>query len=874
VSAPRATVRLQFNRDFTLDQAVPLVPYFARLGVSHVYASPLMAARAGSPHGYDIVDHGRLNPELGGEPALERLVGELRRHGMGLILDIVPNHMAVGGDDNEWWLDLLENGRHSRYAAWFDIDWTPRDRLRRGRILAPFLGSAYGECLARGEITLEADAESGKIAARYFAHKFPIRPESVLRLTEGGRRPAAEVLGDYDSREPEGRARLHTLLEDQHYRLCWWRVAGDEINWRRFFDINGLAGLRVELAEVFNATTRYPVDLYRRGLVDGLRIDHVDGLATPRQYCRKLRRLLDTAQAERPEGLRDMPAWLVVEKILQEGETLPADWLVDGTTGYDFMEQGGALLHDEAGNAALTALWCEASHDRRDFAALARQAKQEVLSASFGGDMARLVSILHRHARANPVTRDLTYDALLRVTTALLLHLPVYRLYAGRYGYSEADMTLLRETARRAEASVRSIERASLQTVGNWVGAEPFRTDPPGPARRLRVAAAARFEQLSGPLTAKGIEDTAFYRYGRLLSRNEVGGNPAMLSLPVEDFHHAVQVRQQQFPHAMLATATHDHKRGEDARARLAVLSEMAAAWSAQVQDWSARFAPLKPLLDGERAPHPADELMLYQTLVGAWPMRGDPDDGFTARVRRWQEKSLREGKQRSSWDAPDMAYEESCHQFLEALMQGDFVASCGAFVQRIAAAGALNGLVQTILRLTVPGVPDLYQGTEFWDLSLVDPDNRRPVDWPARAAALGGTDSLEELAASWQDGRIKQHLVQMLLNLRRADAPLLEDGSYHPLPVTGALRDRIIAFERRQGDRALVVIVARHLSALLAEPGGMRIAADRWGDTEVHLPRASRFLSVLQPGASVSGERVAASGLLQPLPFAVLLSA
>ncbi len=877
-----ATARLQFHKDFTLDQGAELVPYLAKLGISHLYASPIFKARPGSTHGYDIVDHSAINPELGGEDALRRLVAQLREHAMGLILDIVPNHMGVGGADNAWWLDVLEWGRASPYAEFFDIDWDPPDATLRGRMLAPFLGDAYGNVMKRNEIKLKFDPDDGRLYADYYDNRFPINPRdytSVL-LTEGGpletparafadlpterdamrravseardelRRPdyaqaIAEALRVYDAGTELGRDHLHRLLDRQNFRLAWWRAASDEINWRRFFDVNALAGIRVENPVVFEATHATIFRLYGEGLIDGLRIDHVDGLADPRSYCRKLRRKLETLAGYRPEHLRGQPV-IWIEKILATHERLPTDWSTDGTTGYDFMNDASAVLHDAAGEAEITRIWAETTGRAGVFNEESVPARRQILRESLSSELYATSVALHRIARRELATRDYTLTAIHRTLTELLAHFHVYRIYAGPGGMSEADTQAMEWALAGARRSVRATDRQLLELLAQWLSGSDLRQVPAGSRRQERLRAMVRFQQLSSPTAAKSVEDTAFYRYGRLLSRNEVGSEPEQFALSPSGWHAVSRQRRQRFPRALLATATHDHKRGEDARARLAVLSEMPAGWDAALSRWMRLNAPLKRDLDGP-APDAADEVMLYQTLIGAWPLDLSPDDragiaAFGKRVAAWQQKALREAKRHSGWAVPNEAYELAAEEFLTAVLDAErparVVYELHEFVQRIAVPGALNSLSQMVLRLTAPGVPDLYQGTEFWDFSLVDPDNRRPVDYPARQTALDAADAPGELMAHWRDGRVKQAVLHRILQSRARNPDLFSLGTYVPLRIEGSAGDHALAFARQHEGRTSITVVSR-----LSAEGGLTdtpvLPVDYWNGTQLVVPRS-----------------------------------
>lgn len=820
----RATARLQLHGQFPFEAAAARVPYLRGLGVSHVYASPILTARRGSRHGYDVVDPTAVNPELGGEDGLRRLVAVLRAHRMGLIVDIVPNHMAVGGDDNPWWLDVLRRGRRSAYAAFFDIDWNVADPALHGKVLAPYLGKPYGEALAAGEIRLEHHAARGW-EARYFGHAFPIAPG---HLPDDG---VAQTLRRHDPATAEGRARLHRLLERQHFRLAWWHAARDEINWRRFFDIADLAGLRVEEWRVFEAVHATLFRLHDEGLIDGVRVDHVDGLADPRAYCRRLRARL---------GPR---AYIVVEKILGRGERMPEDWRVHGTTGYSFMSDVGALLHDPAGEAPLTRLWTGWTGRSGDFEAEQRAARRRIADELLTSEVSATALALHRVARSSLATRDVTLAALRRVLIEVLAHFPIYRLYAHRHGRSAAEQALMAQVCEAARASCRPAERYLVDLVDRWLGGEPPTAASRRAERRLRLRAITKFQQLSSPLAAKAVEDTAFYRHGALLSRNEVGADPAQFALEPAAFHDECRRRRRRFPCAMLTTATHDHKRGEDARARLAVLSEVPDAWAPAVGDWRALNAGLRP----GNAPSPADEYMLYQTVVGHWPLDLRDDDAaglaaYAGRVAGWLVKAVREAKLRSSWLQPDSAYEEACAAFARALLDPShrFAASARRFVERIASAGAANGLSQTLLRLTAPGVPDLYQGTESWDFSMVDPDNRRPVEDPADAA-LDRPAPFAELLRHWRDGRVKQRLIAVALGLRARHPELFTHGAYVPLAAKGPRADRLVAFARVARGPALLVVACRTVADLV-DRNAPSVAVRQWQGTTLALaPRLAR---------------------------------
>ncbi|MEE8611380.1 MAG: malto-oligosyltrehalose synthase [Sphingomonas aquatilis] len=725
--SPRATYRLQFHKGFTFADAEALVPYLDRLGISHIYASPITTAAAGSMHGYDVIDPTTINPELGGEDAFRSLVAALKARDMGLIIDIVPNHMGVAGGGNAWWNDVLARGQDSEHARVFDIDWTRP-------ILLPVLGDTLDTALANGDIAVEGD----QIVA-YGEHRFPIRPEDRGNTAD-----------------------LPALLDRQHYRLASWRTANDLLNWRRFFTVNDLAGVRIEDPAVFEATHALYFRLYDEGLIDGVRIDHVDGLTDPIGYCRTLRDRLG------PD------AWIVIEKILGAGEGQPVGWGVDGTSGYDFMEQVATLIHEPLGALPLEEVWQDMSHRYLDFESEEFAARQDLLAWQFAGQLDACVAAfvaLNTDAAVTPAM-------LRRAIERLLWVFPLYRTYGTGDAAPASDAAIRGAVRERVADLIPPGEAHVVDAILAWLAG-----DGPGDA----ADAVRRFQQLSAPIAAKSVEDTAFYRSGRLLSRNDVGFDATILGVGVDAFHELMAARARDVPHAMLTTATHDHKRGEDVRARLAALSVMPDAWRTRVEAWDQLSWAWDHDVSG------ADRYMLLQTIVGAWPDAGATPD-FADRIKAWQQKALREARLRSSWEAPDEAYEAAAAALTDAFLADPrFVAEVTAFVADLAPVADANTLIQTLLRYTVPGVPDLYQGTELADLSLVDPDNRRPVDYAQRQALF---DAPQPPA--------KFRLIADLLAQRRAEPALFADGDYRAAQVEGS--DRILAFSRHQAGATLRV--------------------------------------------------------------------
>jgi len=911
---PIATYRVQLTANFDFDAAASIVPYLKALGITHLYASPFMKARKGSSHGYDIVDHTRINPELGGDAGFERLSQALKQHDLGLILDFVPNHVGVHFADNPWWLDVLEWGPASPHAVSFDIDWDILPYRARGGVLLPIIGSSYGEALKKGEIELRYDAGEGSFSAWYFEHRLPIAPErysEILRTSikeagaedgaagkrildlasrhRGLRHPnrseapgfKAELKGITGSADiiargldayragPQRPAQilaLHHLLERQHYRLGHWRLASSDINYRRFFDVNTLAGLRVEDSGTFDAVHRLVRKLIVEGKLQGLRLDHIDGLRDPAQYFQRLRRLIRDAQ-----GKDARPFYMVVEKILGEHEKLPPFTGIHGTTGYEWLNAITQVLVDGNGLDPLDEVWRQISNMPPRLGPVLKDAKRRVLETLLTSEFTVLRRLLARIAAGHYSTRDFSADSLRQALELYILHFPIYRTYLTSAGPIEHDRALISETIDKARADWFAADDGIFEFLRDTLTMDlikPGRAAHSAPrVRRF----ALKVQQFTGPMMAKSLEDTAFYRYHRLLALNEVGGDPAARALSVDAFHEAMKIRAGEWPHGMTATATHDTKRGEDARARLMALTELPGEWTSAVARWKIQNAP-HLVIDGEmRAPSAPFEYMLYQTLLGAWPS-GERDDSFQERMQAYALKAAREGKQETSWLNPNEAYEAGLRTFLTRILDrsvsAEFLTSLETLVQRVSRLGALNSLSQITLKATIPGVPDFYQGTEFWDLSLVDPDNRRPVDFKARAAVLASMDApdWESLVQNWSDGHLKLAWTRRLLKLRTELADVFAYGDYEPLEISGPHRDHVIAFARRRGRDAAIVAVAKSFAAF--SQGG-RI----W-------PRAEAFDGALGvngyaveglSGGEANAAEVRLSALFRHLPAAVL---
>jgi len=871
---PRATYRLQLTREFTFADAAARAPFLARLGVSHAYLSPILTARPGSCHGYDVTDHAEINPELGGEAGFMALAEALRRHGLGIILDIVPNHMGIG-PGNARWMDLLRWGRTSAAADFFDIDWHPPQRELTGKVLLPFLGAEPADLVAAGEIALAFDGADFSI--RYHDHAWPVTPTSLGPILETAATSApvlASLARDFtalgalagspaalgsraaqlsaelrDRREAHpaiaaavatwnsgDRHRLSALLDRQCWRLADWRRAALEVNYRRFFAINDLIAIRAERPEVFEASHALVLRLAGDGLIDGLRIDHIDGLADPKAYLDRLASAM-TARSRQP--------YILVEKILGAGEALPAAWPVAGTTGYDRLGLVDRLFSDPAGAAQLVRHYCRLTGRPEDPADLVVAAKRQFLETEFMSEMTRLAHAGHELAAAAwPIA------AVKAAVIALIAYLPVYRTYVDRAGIGDEDRSRLMGTIAAA-----GIEPPALaEFLGKVLSGDL-------PDERAR-AVALLFQQLSGPAMAKGLEDTVFFRHVPLLALNEVGGEPGATELSIDAFHTLNQLKQRMRPDELIAGSTHDTKRGEDARARLLCLTSAADLWRERLDAWLSRQA----------APSPNDAIYLYQTLIGAWPpgLEADDQDGlaaFAARVGPAMLKAAREAKEATSWNEPDEAYEADLGRFISTVLSSDIARDLAGFCETVGFWGALTSLSAALLRLTTPGVPDLYQGSDGWNLSMVDPDNRRPVDYAAAERRLeAGHGVFSDLRTQWHDGAIKSFLIRQVLALRRDRPALFARGLYRPLAVEGVRKDLLIAFTRDEGRDRAVVLAPRFWPRLWTAEA----SAPDWGDTRIALPDG--IYRDIFTGARASGIRPVAD-LLRDFPVALLVT-
>jgi (1->4)-alpha-D-glucan 1-alpha-D-glucosylmutase len=892
MTKPRATYRLQFREGMTFEKAAELVPYLAELGISHLYASPLFAAAPDSTHGYDVVDVTRLAPELGSEDGFKTLCRALKQNGLGLIVDFVSNHMGAS-THNPWWLDVLEWGAASPYAEHFDIDWSAP------KLIIPALAANYGEELKNGAFGLSFDRSDGGISFSYGPMRLPLTPPSYAQLlTRVESEDFAELARRFIVAEPaESRAlkqeladgcasdhatrdavervlsetaadldAIHELHEAQVWRLAHWRAARETLTYRRFFEIADLVGLRVERASVFDDVHARLLELVAAGNIEGLRIDHVDGLADPKSYLERLQ-----------EGSGG--TYLLVEKILGPDEDLRADWPADGTTGYEFILSLADLLVDPRGEDAMTAAYNAFLGEDVDFHAFALETKRRLLARNLAGELDRLKDMALSLAAKDPMTRDYGPDTLRRAIVELTAALPVYRTYVNVAGPADADRELI-EAAAEAAKTTREVENEGALDFLKRVLLLDF-AEPEDQTTALEFA--TRFQQTTGPVMAKALEDTLFYRYNRLIALNEVGGEPERFGAPTEQFHAAMTRRLARQPYGLSATSTHDTKRAEDARARIYAISEMPDGWAAAVARWSALNAGLH---EGDSvALDPETEWAFYQALLGVWPPTLTPDDadGLKAladRMIRFMLKAVREAKSFTSWTAQDADYEGTVEQFTRGALDpmrsrgflDDFLRTC----QPLFVAGALNGLSQTLIKLTAPGVPDIYQGCELWDFSLVDPDNRRPVDFGRRheLAHKNGADDPAALIRDWRSGAAKMHVLRAGLSLRARKPSLFAEGSYVPLAIAGPGADHLTAFARVHGAEAVIAVAPRLALGLLEGASEPLIPAARWLDTALQLPadlKGFRWHNLLVPGVEFSGKAVPVARLLAKFPCALL---
>ncbi|HLH09735.1 MAG TPA: malto-oligosyltrehalose synthase [Terriglobales bacterium] len=980
---PLSTYRLQLNAGFRFEDARKLLPYLHQFGFTHCYFSPILKARPGSMHGYDITDHNALNPEIGTEEDLNRFVSEMKSMGMGLILDIVPNHMGIGYGTTPWWLDVLENGEASEYANYFDIDWDPFKPELGGKVLLPILGETYGDELEKGNLKLEYG--DGRFRVLYYDKQLPIDPQTYplifeelgqLREFSSDRewqsRGAAEfnkLVGDFralplhttkDPAQIRQRRReapilqnrlmelqrrydgasaviaaalqrlngipdvarsfgpLHRLLEAQAYRLAFWRVSSEEINYRRFFDINDLVGLRMENPAVFSATHKLIRKLLAQGAVTGLRIDHPDGLLQPIQYFTRLQMLYASSQCSGMEATPPLaengieeeivrrfgehdwisqraPLYVLVEKILEPGEKLPQEWPIDGTVGYDFGNVLNNVFIQTKNQRAFTNLYHRIIGGAVDVDTLIYNSKKLIMETSLASEVTVLTQMLQQICAADRRARDFTLNALVRAIREVIACFPVYRTYIDARGnISERDAGYITEAIVRAKRRNRTGLAAIFDFLRSVLLLEAGGEYIPSDQYRARLGFTLKLQQVTGPVMAKGLEDTTCYVYNRFISVNEVGGSPTEFGITLNEFHEDNRNRVREWPSSMLGTSTHDSKRSEDVRARLNVLSEIPKEWASQVFRWRRANKPKSRLLgDGRIAPDANEEYFLYQTLVGAWPLLMETDgerEEFVARIQNYMIKALNEAKVNMSWTSPNPEYQQAVESFIKKVLSPHsrgrfFWDSIQRFLPRVMYFGALNSLSQLVLKLTVPGVPDVYRGCELWDFSLVDPDNRRPGDYDLRRQMMSdlrvaeGSSSIPqfcgELLEQWKDGRVKMWTAMRILRFRRDSPELFQQGTYDPLS-TGDERDQhVVAFVRRRQEQEVVVVVPRFIYTLMKGDPRAPIGEQVWRESAIAIGEKKQHWKNVLTGELVQARdsKLLCREVFASFPVAVLAS-
>jgi (1->4)-alpha-D-glucan 1-alpha-D-glucosylmutase len=953
---PTATYRLQLNPHFTFRDATAIIPYLSALGISHFYASPYLRARPGSMHGYDIIDHNSLNPEIGSPEDYEALVSQLHRHGMRQILDIVPNHMGVMGGDNAWWLDVLENGEASTYAEFFDIDWNPIKDELRGKVLIPVLAEQYGNVLEKGDLKLTFDAERGEFSIFYYQHRFPIDPKEYPRVLSLHIERLQEKLGatnedalelqsiitafshlpDRHGATPEQKAErnrekevqkrrlavlcarspqirefvsqnastingnpedprsfdtLHDLIKAEPYRFAQWRAAADDINYRRFFDINDLAALRTENDTVFHETHKLILQFVADGKVDGLRVDHPDGLYDPARYFEKLRDRLRTELEP-----KDREAYLLAEKILIGKECLRKNWPIEGTTGYEFGSLVNGLLVDKSAAQTMERIYRSFTGITTEFADLVYQCKKQILKVVLASELNVLASLLSRIALASRYTCDFTLNALRSALGEVIACFPVYRTYVNGPDVSEEDRRYVEEAVALAKKRSNAADLSVFDFIQRILLIDVYGSEA-GWYKQAVLRFSMKFQQVTAAVTAKGVEDTAFYRYNRLISLNEVGGDPNQFGTTVDDFHHANQERLSYWPDSMLSTSTHDSKRSEDVRARIDVLSEMPLVWLLHLRRWRDWNRGKKQVIDDQPAPTRNDEYLLYQTLVGTWPPKTLDDGGWKAyseRINQYMLKASREAKQHTSWANTNSDYETALTGFTQAVLdrspQNRFLADFDQLARRVARIGVFNSLSGTLLKLTSPGIPDIYQGNELLEFSLVDPDNRSPVDYERREQIIEllpreSTDMHDlpararNLLSTCKGNAAKMYVTWKTLNFRRQQPATFQRGSYTPLSPAGDMAEHVVAFSRHHEGRTIIVAVPRLCAKLMGETHDSVCEDAIWKDTVLEIPSANGscyhnlFTGECLPLKASESSRIPISDLFRNFAVALLVS-
>ncbi len=913
---PQATYRVQLHGSFGFEDVRRILPYLSALGIGSCYTSSFLKAAPGSLHGYDLIDPTALNAEVGGEEQFHSFVDSLHKHDMGLLFDLVPNHMGIGKMINRWWQDVLENGPSSRYSTVFDIDWKPLKQELEDKVLLPILGDQYGRVLENQEIVLSYD--EGSFMLQYYDHRLPVAPKSVVmilsyhledliersgagephvqelqsivtalrHLPSRGERDPARIAERFREKEiikrrlatllhespllqefvettvrlfngiagdPASFDLLDGLLDQQAYRLASWRVASEEINYRRFFDINELAAVRMENPEVFEEFHQLVFRLLKEGAVSGLRIDHVDGLYDPGRYLQKLQ---EWATAELPGRVpaSEKPLYLVVEKILGKDEGLPETWPIHGTTGYEFLNDLNGLFVAQTTARLMDETYSRFVGRRIVFDDLAYECKKLIMRVSMASEINVLGHQLDQLSERDRRSRDFTLNSLTNAIREIIACFPIYRTYVTEEGeVPERDRAYIQRAVARAKRRNPAISGQVFDFVQSLLlkeADERTRSD-----RQAQVQFVMKFQQTTSPVTAKGIEDTACYIYNRLVSLNEVGGEPTQFGVAPEQFHKRMRERQGHWPHALSASSTHDTKRSEDVRARINVLSELPREWRTWLSRWSKANKRYKATLDGVVAPDPNEEYLLYQTLLGAWPLTPMDDHqhhAFCTRIQAYMSKALKEAKEHTSWVNPDQAYEEAVSGFVEAILDRNrpnpFLDDFQPIQVQLARYGMFNSLSQVVVKIMAPGVPDFYQGTELWDFSLVDPDNRRPVDYELRARLLAeleqacaeSTDRaalVSELLTCCHDGRIKLYVTREALRFRRSHPDLFQRGEYVPLDAHGPKAHHAVAFARIHADQAIVTAVPRLVAGLAPNAAKLSLDPELWEHTTITVP-------------------------------------
>ncbi len=931
---PVSTYRLQFNRDFTFSDACDIIPYLDALGITDIYASPYFRAQPGSTHGYDVTDHNSLNPDAGTPEDYEAMTAALRDRRMGLITDIVPNHMSIAGSENPWWTDVLENGQCSPYASFFDIDWKPLKEELEDKVILPILGGQYGYVLENRELRLSF--EEGSFFIRYWEHRLPLDPstfdmvlthrQDALRETLSLEDPdyqkflsivtalknlpprteqdqdrikdrlsenensknrlkalyerSSELRAFLDENisifngtpgKPESFDLMDKLLSAQAYRLSFWRVATEEINYRRFFDINDLGAIRMEEERVFNEAHRLILSLVREGRVTGLRVDHPDGLHNPTEYFRRLqegcfiamclgklddseggekyREIYREALSASPKGPLRRPLYIVGEKILMESERLSPEWPIFGTTGYGFMNSVNGVFIDPSNAKAIDKIYTGFTKQTVRYPELSYAKKKLIMETSMSSEINVLGHRLNRISERDRHYRDFTLNNLIDAIVEVIAFFPVYRTYISASGISDNDRRYIEAAVSKARRRSLEISPLVFDFIRDVLLLEYPRQRDDEDLRGECLDFTMKFQQLTGPVMAKGVEDTVFYTYNRLASLNEVGGNPERLGMTVEAFQGQNIERQKHWPHTLIATSTHDSKRSGDVRARINVLSELPAHWREAIIRWARINRKFKGKIEGRLVPDRNEEYLLYQSLIGAWPI-GEMDEAefgeFVERIQNYMVKAVREAKTNSSWLNPNSDYEDAVVNFTKKILNSSrFLTDFKPFKEKVAHYGMFNSLSQTLLKITSPGVPDMYQGTELWALTLVDPDNRMPVDYALRITMLEGLRTLEstkerasfarELLDTKSDGRIKLYLIYKALGFRRQNSELYSGGEYVPLHTSGRHSERIIASGQFNDGEAAITVVPRLLAGLAGADEAP--IGELWEDTSIHIP-------------------------------------